>query len=89
MPRDELHKVQIGKLKGKVIFTCQQCRIIGYVKMNCLNLWDIFPNKSQDLKYKINLVLIQLCIIERKLSKLAGCKKYQEFKNANKTKMKN
>jgi hypothetical protein len=89
MPRDELNKVQTCKIKGKFILTCQQCRIIGYVKINCFNLWDIFSNKSQDLEYKIDLVLNQLCIIERKLSKLTGCKKYQEFKNANKTKMKN
>jgi len=57
--------------------------------MNHFNLENRFVNKSQYLEYKIDLILNQLCTIERKLGKLVGFEKFQKFENSNKVKMKN
>ena len=58
-------------------------------KINFINLENRCSNKSQDLEYNIDLALYQLCIIERKLGKLIGYEKSQEFENFNITKIKN
>jgi hypothetical protein len=76
-------------LKGKFIPTCQQYGVVGHVKIDCLNLGNRFANKSQDLEYKIDLVLNQLCIVEKKHGKLVGGGKSQEIENSNRTKLKN
>jgi hypothetical protein len=57
--------------------------------MNHFNLENKFANKSLYLEYKIDLILNQLCTIERRLGKLAGFEKFQKFENSNKVKMKN
>jgi hypothetical protein len=44
--------------------------------MNHFNLENRFVNKSQYLEYKIDLILNQLCTIERKLGKLVGFEKF-------------
>jgi len=82
-------KDQTCKLKGKFIPACQQYGVVGHVKIDCLNLGNRFANKSQDLEYKIDLVLNQLCIVEKKHGKLVGGGKSQEIENSNRTKLKN
>jgi len=68
------HRVGFKKIwsKGKIIFTCEN---VGHVKINYLNLGNRFAKNSQDVEYKIDLVLNQLCIIDRELGKLVGCDK--------------
>jgi hypothetical protein len=57
MPKDKSNNVQKGKLKGKFIPTYQHCGIEGHVKIN------YFISKNQNLEYKVDLVLNQLCTI--------------------------
>lgn len=57
--------------------------------MNYFNLENRLANKSLYLEYKIDLILNQLCTIERKLGKLVGFEKSQKLENSNKIKMKN
>jgi hypothetical protein len=57
MPKDKSNNVQKGKLKGKFIPTYQHCGIEGHVKRN------YFISKNQNLEYKVDLVLNQLCAI--------------------------
>jgi hypothetical protein len=83
MLEDKSNNVQKRKLKGKFIPTCQHCEIEEHVKRNC------FVSKNQNLEYKIDLVLNQLCTIERKIDKLVGYEKSNEIESSNRTKMKN
>jgi predicted PP-loop superfamily ATPase len=63
MSEDKSNNIQKGKLKGKFIPICQYCEIEEHVKRN------YFVSKNQNLEYKIDLVLNQLCTIERKIDK--------------------
>jgi len=83
MSEDKSNNIQKGKLKGKFIPICQYCEIEEHVKRN------YFVSKNQNLEYKIDLVLNQLCTIERKIDKWVGYEKFNETESSNRTKMKN
>lgn len=76
MLEDKSNNVQ----KCKFIPTCQHCEIKRHVKRNC------FASKNQNLKDKVDLVLNQLCTVERKIDKSVGCEKSNETESSNKTK---